>query len=92
MDIVELLVPMSLALGIGFVIAFSAAVRLGQFDDCETPAHRMLIDADAPKSEASSDQQAAQREPENSETEIKTENRFEKTSFKPTRVTERTTT
>lgn len=42
MNILILMVPMALLLGIGFVAAFFWASSKGQFDDLETPAHRML--------------------------------------------------
>lgn len=42
MNILILLIPMSLILGIGFVAAFLWAIAKGQFDDLETPAHRIL--------------------------------------------------
>ncbi len=45
MNIIELLLPMSIMLGTGFVIAFVFAVRSGQFDDVETPAQRALFEA-----------------------------------------------
>lgn len=45
MNIIELLLPMSIMLGTGFVVAFVAAVRSGQFDDVETPAQRALFEA-----------------------------------------------
>ena len=42
MNILILMVPMALLLGAGFVAAFFWATSQGQFDDLETPAHRML--------------------------------------------------
>lgn len=45
MNIIELLLPMSIMLGTGFVVAFVFAVRSGQFDDVETPARRVLFEA-----------------------------------------------
>ena len=42
MNILILMVPMALLLGAGFVAAFFWASSKGQFDDLETPAHRML--------------------------------------------------
>ncbi|MDG0816017.1 cbb3-type cytochrome oxidase assembly protein CcoS [Bdellovibrio svalbardensis] len=44
MNILILMIPMALILGIGFVSAFLWATSKGQFDDLETPAHRMLKD------------------------------------------------
>jgi cbb3-type cytochrome oxidase maturation protein len=46
MDIVFLLIPLSLVLVGGIVWAFFWAVRSGQFDDLEGPAHRILMDDD----------------------------------------------
>lgn len=37
-----LMIPMSLLLGFGFVAAFLYGAHSGQFDDLETPAHRIL--------------------------------------------------
>ncbi len=42
MNILILMIPMSLLLGIGFVAAFLWAVDKDQFDDLETPAYRIL--------------------------------------------------
>lgn len=44
MNILFLMIPMALILGIGFVSAFWWATSQGQFDDLETPAHRILKD------------------------------------------------
>jgi cbb3-type cytochrome oxidase maturation protein len=49
MNILILMVPMALLLGIGFVTAFFWATRQGQFDDLDTPAHRILDDNDERK-------------------------------------------
>lgn len=46
MNIIYFLLPMALLLGFGFAVAFTYASRRGQFDDLETPAHRMLLDDD----------------------------------------------
>ena len=46
MDIIYVLVPLSLALlGIA-VLIFFWAVKGGQFDDLDSPAHRILFDDD----------------------------------------------
>lgn len=42
MNILVLMIPMALILGVGFVGAFFWASSRGQFDDLETPAHRIL--------------------------------------------------
>ncbi len=44
MNILVLMIPMALLLGFGFVAAFMWASHRGQFDDLETPAHRILKD------------------------------------------------
>ncbi|WP_413612393.1 cbb3-type cytochrome oxidase assembly protein CcoS [Bdellovibrio sp. HCB-110] len=44
MNILTLMIPMALLLGVGFVAAFFWATSKGQFDDLETPAHRILND------------------------------------------------
>ena len=43
MNIVMLLLPIALLLGFGFLAAFIWGVSRGQFDDLETPAHRVLL-------------------------------------------------
>lgn len=48
MDILYLLIPLSLVL-VGFIVwAFLWAIRSGQFDDMEGPAHQILMDDDEP--------------------------------------------
>jgi len=44
MSVVYVLLPVALLLAAAAVWAFIAAVRSGQFDDLETPAHRILHD------------------------------------------------
>lgn len=47
MDILYLLIPLSLVL-VGFIVwAFFWAIKSGQFDDMEGPAHEVLMDHDA---------------------------------------------
>ena len=49
MDVLFLLIPLGIViLGIA-VWAFMWAVKSGQFDDLEGPAHRILMDDDDPK-------------------------------------------
>ena len=49
MRILFLLIPMALGvIGVAFW-AFLWAVRTGQFDDLEGPAHRILMDDDDPR-------------------------------------------
>lgn len=52
MDILYLLIPLSLVL-VGLIVwAFLWAIRSGQFDDMEGPAHQILMDDDSIKPEA----------------------------------------
>lgn len=46
MDIIYLLIPLSLVLVVIIVAAILWAVKSGQFDDLEGPAHRILMDDD----------------------------------------------
>lgn len=50
MDIIYVLVPLSLVLLGGAIAIFFWAVRSGQFDDMESPAHKILFDDDEPES------------------------------------------
>jgi cbb3-type cytochrome oxidase maturation protein len=48
MEIIYLLIPLSLLL-VGLIVwIFLWAVRSGQFDDLEGPAHQILMDDDRP--------------------------------------------
>lgn len=44
MNIVYILAPLALILALIALIGFLWAVQKGQYDDLETPAHRMLLD------------------------------------------------
>jgi cbb3-type cytochrome oxidase maturation protein len=48
MEILYLLIPLSLVLALLIGVAFWWAVRSGQFDDFEGPAHRIIADDDSP--------------------------------------------
>ena len=53
MEIIYLLIPLSIIL-VGLIIwVFLWAIRSGQFDDLEGPAHRILMDDDEPMAETS---------------------------------------
>jgi cbb3-type cytochrome oxidase maturation protein len=52
MEVLYLLVPLSLALIALVVWAVLWAVRSGQFEDLEGPAHRILMDDDTPRAGA----------------------------------------
>lgn len=51
MNIIFILAPLSLALASLFVVLFFRSVNSGQFQDLETPAHRMLIEPSPIESE-----------------------------------------
>jgi len=44
MNSLAMLIPIALAMGLSGLGAFFWALRTGQFDDCEGPAARILID------------------------------------------------
>ncbi|WP_034730092.1 cbb3-type cytochrome oxidase assembly protein CcoS [Bacteriovorax sp. BSW11_IV] len=44
MEIIYLLLPIALILGCVFIGMFVWATKEGQYDDLETPAHRMLLE------------------------------------------------
>ncbi len=44
MNVLILMVPMAIGVSFVFVVAFVWAARNGQFDDLETPSHRILYD------------------------------------------------
>lgn len=46
MDILFFMVPAAILIAVVFVVAFIWATKKGQFDDLETPAHKILIDDD----------------------------------------------
>lgn len=46
MDIIYVLVPLSIVLILIAILVFSWAVKGGQFDDLDSPAHRILFDDD----------------------------------------------
>ena len=48
MDILYLLIPISLIIVAIAVWAFMWAIRSGQYEDMEGPAHRILMDDDDP--------------------------------------------
>lgn len=51
MDILYLLIPLSLVFVAVIAAFFLWAVKTGQFEDMEGPAHRILLDDDLPKEE-----------------------------------------
>lgn len=55
MEVIYLLIPIALLLVGGIAVIFFWAIRSGQFDDLEGPAHRILMDDDSPHSAGSSE-------------------------------------
>ena len=47
MEIIYLLIPLALILVVIIILAYMWAVKSGQFDDMEGPAHKILIDDDS---------------------------------------------
>jgi cbb3-type cytochrome oxidase maturation protein len=52
MDILYLLIPLSLVFVALIALVFLWAVKSGQFEDMEGPAHRILMDDDLPSGNA----------------------------------------
>ena len=52
MEILYLLVPLSVTLVFAIAVVFWYALKSGQFDDLEGPAHRILMDDDLPPATA----------------------------------------
>jgi cbb3-type cytochrome oxidase maturation protein len=48
MDILYLLIPLSLVFVAAIAVVFLWAVKSGQFEDMEGPAHRILMDDESP--------------------------------------------
>jgi cbb3-type cytochrome oxidase maturation protein len=64
MEILFLLIPLSMLLVAVIVWIFLWAVRSGQFDDMEGPAHQILMDDDSPvigQETATSDESSARK-------------------------------
>ena len=55
MSILYLIIPLSILLVMVIIWIFLWAVRSGQFDDLEGPAHRILMDDDKPDERSSSE-------------------------------------
>lgn len=49
MNIIYFLLPLATLLGLGFAAAFVVATIRGQYDDLETPPHRILLDDELKK-------------------------------------------
>jgi cbb3-type cytochrome oxidase maturation protein len=61
MSVIYVLLPLAFVLGIAAVWAFVRATRAGQFDDLETPAHRILHDDEGASAHPCGSRNAAQR-------------------------------
>ena len=48
MEILFVLIPVSVAFVVAIAVVFLWAVKSGQFEDMEGPAHRIVMDDDAP--------------------------------------------
>ena len=59
MEILYLLVPLAMVLVALIVVIFFWAVRSGQFDDLEGPAHRIIMDDDSPAKKDEKDRDQA---------------------------------
>ncbi|GMR08952.1 MAG: cbb3-type cytochrome oxidase assembly protein CcoS [Gammaproteobacteria bacterium] len=57
MEIIYLLVPLALILVAAIVYGFLWAIRSGQFDDMEGPAHSILMDDDDRPTDAGTENQ-----------------------------------
>ncbi len=44
MEVIKILIPMAIIMGIVFVGFFIWSTKSGQFDDLDTPSKRMLLD------------------------------------------------
>ncbi len=51
MEVIFVLLPLAILIAGVMLALFIWAVRSGQYDDLETPAHRILFDDDHPASE-----------------------------------------
>lgn len=61
MEIIYLLIPLSIIL-VGLIIwIFIWAIRSGQFDDLEGPAHQILMDDDSPQENREADKTEEQQ-------------------------------
>ncbi len=56
MEVIYLLIPLSLVLIGAIIWALFWAIKSGQFDDMEGPAHRILMDDDKPKIDEKSEE------------------------------------
>lgn len=52
MEILKMLIPFALLLGVFFIGLFIWAVKSGQFDDLDTPSKRILLDDENNKNQS----------------------------------------
>lgn len=65
MEAIYLLIPIALLIAVIVAIFFFWAIKSGQFDDLEGPAHRILMDKDnAPTGKNSSKNHDSENEPD----------------------------
>ncbi len=62
MEILYLLIPLSLVFVAGIAFVLLWAVRNGQFEDMEGPAHRILMDDDQPSAPDDQQHQTTEKE------------------------------
>lgn len=62
MEVIYLLIALALVLVMLIIAALLWAIRSGQFDDLEGPAHRILMDDDEPAKSPSSDNESSNQE------------------------------
>jgi cbb3-type cytochrome oxidase maturation protein len=62
MEIIVVLVGFSITIAIGFLAAFSWAVRSGQYDDTFTPSMRMLFSENSSKTNNNNQQKGKDQE------------------------------
>lgn len=74
MEIIVVLVPLMLMLVTGGIILFNWAVKNGQYDDLEGPAHRILYDDDKDRipEEALTGLEKTRRNADSAKDELKT--------------------
>lgn len=65
MEVIYLLIPIALLIAVIIAVFFFWAIKSGQFDDLEGPAHRILMDKDnTPAGKKSSNDHGKENEPD----------------------------
>ncbi|MFD2230503.1 cbb3-type cytochrome oxidase assembly protein CcoS [Alkalimarinus sediminis] len=70
MEILYVLIPLSIVLITLAVFVFSWAVKSGQFDDLEGPAHSILYDDDQALVPSTKDEKKQNRTPDSSDSHL----------------------